>query len=119
MKTKTTQEALEDFHKERGRLAERCRRGIPGDPAIDQTRANVFEFQRCAGLSAVFDTVESRNSGAPPEEWIPKLRVRGVPLGVELLQAVEIIGYIVRLSDRPDEMVAALREQMIGGTQTT
>jgi hypothetical protein len=85
---KTTQEALEKFHRERGRLAERSRRGIPGDPVIDQTRANVFAFQQCAAALAALDAVEQLNADAEPEEWISALRVRGVPLGVVLLESI-------------------------------
>ncbi len=40
------------------------------------------------------------------------LRVPSVPMGVVLLEAVEMLSHLIGLSDRPDELMAALRERV-------
>jgi hypothetical protein len=71
----------------------------------------MFRAQQVAGASGVLDSVGARLQG-DGHRMAQALRVPSVPMGVVLLEAVEMLSHLIGLSDRPDELMAALRERV-------
>lgn len=71
---------------------------LPGD--TEQTTAAL----------AVLAAVERRIDGDGGDAITAELRGTGREVSLRLMEAVELIAHMVRLSDRPDEMLSALRQ---------
>jgi hypothetical protein len=94
-------------------------RGVrsPNAPEVVEARKLMHKAQQTTAAHAVLDATGARNSG-DPDRMAEILRSAGVPIGVMLLESVELLAYLVRLSDRPDEMLAALHERITTASST-
>ncbi|ABM13322.1 hypothetical protein Mvan_2511 [Mycolicibacterium vanbaalenii PYR-1] len=71
----------------------------------------MIRAQQTVAAHAVLDSTEARVSG-DPDRMTEILRSAGVPVAVLLLESVELLAYVVSLSDRPAELLAALHERV-------
>lgn len=88
-------------------------RGVrsPDDPELAEARRAMFRAQQTVAAHAVLDSAEARREG-DPDRMTEILRSAGVPVAVMLLESVELLAYVVSLSERPAELLAALRERV-------
>ncbi|MGP4058981.1 hypothetical protein ACTWP6_29935 [Mycobacterium sp. 4D054] len=92
-------------------------RGVrsPDDPELVEARRAMFRAQQTVAAHAVLDSTEARVSG-DPDRMTEILRSAGVPVAVMLLESVELLAYVVSLSDRPSEVLSALRGRVDGAS---
>jgi predicted DNA-binding transcriptional regulator AlpA len=77
------------------------------DERAETQEADVDQQTRAA--LADLDAVKVRNAGG---DLIAAVRNADTPMHIRLLEAIELLAYLVRLSDRPEDMLAALRERV-------
>ncbi|MCV7126835.1 hypothetical protein [Mycolicibacterium vanbaalenii] len=104
--------ATNEFTRRRAQVAA-LSRGVrtPNDPLIEEARRAMIRAQQTVAAHAVLDSTEARVSG-DPDRMTEILRSAGVPVAVLLLESVELLAYVVSLSDRPAELLAALHERV-------
>ena len=88
-------------------------RGVrsPDDPELVEARRAMFRAQQTAAANAVLDSAEAR-CGGDPDRMTEILRSAGVPVAVLLLEAVDLLAFVVKHSDRLAELLAALRDRV-------
>lgn len=88
-------------------------RGVrsPNAPELMEARELMYKAQQTAAAHAVLNATGARHGG-DPDRMAQILRSAGVPTGLLLLESVELLSYIVSLSDRPNEMLNALHERV-------
>lgn len=102
--------AIEDVRRHRARYAALTRDRAADDPELLAAKQSFFSSQRHAGASAILDSVQASVEGQPFETVVGHLNVRDVPIGMRLYEAVALLSHIVGLSDRPGELLDALRD---------
>jgi uncharacterized protein YfiM (DUF2279 family) len=81
------------------------------DPELIEARQRLYRAQQMAAVSAAIDATEARYEG-DADRMTETLRTAGVPTGLVLLEAIELLALLVSLSDQPTEMLAALRQRV-------
>lgn len=84
------------------------RRRVP----MSKTEPNELELAALSVLQAVQHRVDGDGTA-----MTDTLRGTGREVSVRLCEAVELLAYLVRLSDRPAEMLAALRQRVNTGVE--
>ncbi|MBX7455497.1 hypothetical protein GR927_46590 [Mycolicibacterium sp. 3033] len=104
--------ATNEFTRRRAQVAA-LSRGVrtPNDPQLVEARRAMFRAQQTVAAHAVLDSTEARCEG-DPDRMTEILRSAGVPVAVMLLESVELLSYVVSLSDRPAEVLSALRDRV-------
>ena len=99
-----------EIHAERGRIASLSRSRQPDDPDILAARKKLWEARCREAADAILSSVVARNNG-DIDGMVLALSQANQKLA--LVEATEIVAYLVRLSPDPAGMVAALRDQCV------
>ena len=104
---KLTQEEL----RERSQIGGRSRFHGSADPQAQKARRSLRRKRQAAAAGVVLDIAVARDAG--DQSWADDVMSAPVPeLRLCFLESVELVAFLLRASDRPDELVAALREHI-------